>query len=30
MQEIEKWAIKKPDGQLLLSFSIDAAQIHLG
>jgi len=30
MQEIEKWAIKKPDGQLLLSFSVDAAQIRLG
>ncbi|MGV8864669.1 MAG: hypothetical protein ACOH2T_26340 [Pseudomonas sp.] len=30
MQETEKWVIKKPDGQSLLSFGIDAAQIHIG
>ncbi|NWA05397.1 hypothetical protein [Pseudomonas gingeri] len=30
MENIEKWAIKNADGQLLLSFAIDAAQIQIG
>lgn len=30
MQDGEKWAIKKSDGELLQSFTIDPAQISIG